>query len=200
MIVATLVASCGTVHVRKPVNVGLHNPTLRTMHLHADVGFKPDERKWIAIAADNVLQQSAGTLDVHVTYDLDFDSTLSVVSHSGDDLLVRAPQDAPYVVYEDSTTSRLLGVVAGVDLANYSMVGQKRIYLVADRLWTPEVFEHVAMHEMLHAFGLVHVDDPDAVMFYQVRGPRPSLCLSKADAEELCRVNWCQPETLNWCE
>ena len=199
MIVLILVMSCGTSHVRRPVSVGMHNPTLRTMVLHADVTFKPEERKWIGIAANNIAEQSAGTLEVLVDYDLRFNN-ISILENGSQDFLVRAPADAPYVTYEDSNTSRLLGVVAGVDLDNYSTVGPKRIYLVADRLWTTTVFIHVAMHEMLHALGLRHVDDPDAVMFFQVQNSFPSTCLSKADAEELCRVNWCLPDTLNWCQ
>jgi hypothetical protein len=170
------------------------------MHLHADTGFNPTERAEVAVAMNNIWEQSAGVLAVEVTYDLNFDSMLSISSHSGDDLLVRAPADAPYVVYEDSATSHLMGVTAGVDLDNYSMVSPKRIYLVADRLKEPDVFVWVTMHETLHAFGLRHINDPDAIMYPKVLSSHPSLCMSKKDVVELCRVNWCLPETLNYCE
>jgi hypothetical protein len=199
-LVAVIAISCAAIPIRRPVNKGMSNPVLRTMLLHADMGFKPEERTWISVAINNIEEQSAGTLHVVIDYDLNFDSTVSIVSHAHDDLLVRAPQDAPYVTYEDTQTSKLLGVVAGVDLDNYSTVAPKRIYLVADRLWTVDVFEHVTMHEILHAFGLRHTDDVNGVMYFSVLGSHPSLCIGRADAEELCRVAWCLPDTLNYCQ
>lgn len=198
--VAIGIAGCGPTTARKPISMGIRNNALRTMVYHADTAFKPEERRWISFATDNIREQTAGLLQVIVVYDLNFDSVLSLTEHARDDMLVRAPADAPYVLYEDTATSRLMGVVAGVDLDNYSMVTPKQVFLVADRFKNSDVFIHVAMHEMLHAFGLRHVTDPDSIMYAMTVGSHPTLCMAEADAVELCRVNWCEADQLNYCK
>lgn len=180
--------------------MGVNHMPERVMVFHADTAFKPDERKWIDIATNNIREQSSGLLAAEVVYDLNFDSMLTIQEHAEHDMLLRAPENASYVTYEDTNTSHLMGVVAGADLANYSMVTPKQVFLVADRLKTPDIFVHVCMHELLHAFGLRHVDDSDSVMAGMTVGLHPTTCISEVDAEELCRVNWCTIDQLNYCK
>jgi hypothetical protein len=169
------------------------------MVLHADTGFMPAERRWISIAANNLREQTAGLVQVDVIYDLDWNSMQSIVSHRNGDMLIRAPEDAPYVKYEDTDKTHLLGVVAVVDLINYSMVTPKQVYLVADRLPTQDMFVHVTMHEIGHALGMIHVDDEGAVMYYMTESIHPSTCFTVTDAAEFCRINWCEVSQLNYC-
>jgi hypothetical protein len=200
VIIAAFVAGCGIPHVRLPVNTGVPHRTLRSLSLHADTGFTPAERGWVAMAVKNINEQSAGVLGVTVTYDIDFYSNESFVSHRGDDMLVRAPVDAPYVKYEDIHGGGVTSGVTSVDLTRFSSSVPKHVFLVADRLEAPDAFVHVAMHEILHACGLSHVDDPDAIMSEQYAGTPASVCLGWRDVEELCRVVGCEPRTLSWCE
>jgi hypothetical protein len=188
------------VHQLAPVSHGARNLTLRSLVLHADTDFGPGERERIAEAINALNEGSAGAVEVNAVYDLDFYDTSSIVAHAQDDLLVRAPTDAPYVVHEDGPDGMLLGVTAGLDLDRYDPSVQKRVYLVADRLWSRDVFVHVTEHEVMHALGARHVDDLNAVMFRSVVGTHPTTCLTWSDATELCRAVGCKAQTTNWCK
>lgn len=156
--------------------------------LHADVDFTQTERAEIADAIERLHRVP---VDVDVRYDLDFGSTWSVMPHLvNHNLLVRITSDNPMLADRGDPTSETLGVVLGMDLADPDFGKPSRAYLVADLLSRPEWFEHVFEHEVLHVFGLRHVDDPDAIMFDQMTSSS-GVDPTAADQLELRRV-WCR--------
>lgn len=57
------------------------------------------------------------------------------------------------------------------------------ILLVPMRLGESQnVWNMVVMHELGHAYGLAHVEDPGALMYYQ---PTSEACVHEADAKAL---------------
>jgi hypothetical protein len=169
----------------------------RSIDFHADVGFSPLERALLDGAAQGIDFGSSGLLQPTITYDLDPDSVASLQQHSIDSIIVRAPAGADYM------GERHLGKVGLIDLDDRdTWGGPVHVFLVADKLRGPFAFQHAAMHEMLHAFGLRHVDDPLALMHWSMdprEGRLLGTCLTRSDAQELCRAYRCDVEDLNYC-
>ena len=82
-----------------------------------------------------------------------------------------------------------------------------QVYLFVDRLGYAREFQHVVMHELLHAAGLDDLPGADSVMSFATceslpqgttRCPLP-MCMTAADQAEFCRVHRCQIDELNGC-
>jgi hypothetical protein len=166
-----------------------HPHPLVRLRMHADVDFTPLERGLIEQAVNDLEWQTAGLFTVDLEYDLDF-SDVSVLRD--DALLVRQPEFAPLTLQVDQEhKSQVLG---------FTRQTKSHCFLVADRLPTPDLWRHVAMHELLHAAGLLDLVPTRPVdIMAKARVPNVPLCMSRADAIEFCRVNHCNPERLNYC-
>lgn len=185
-----LIVGCVS-HARAPLVAQkyYHAHARVTLRMHADAEFTPLERGLIDRAAQDLEWQTAGLFIVRLEYDLDFSDDSVLRSEA---LLVRQPEWAPLTLKVDfehkSTVLGFTEPVAG------------HCFLVADRLPTPELWRHVAMHELLHAAGLLDLvpTTPTDIMA-KARVPKVPLCMSRADAVEFCRVNHCDSERLNYC-
>lgn len=173
---------------------------MAVLELHGDEAFEMLERQWIDEAADRIRSQTSGLLIARVRFDLSFNDPAAFARESFS-TLVRAEPDAPYIVALDKGHEETLGVVFGVDPNNpnaIDLTAPRRVYLVPERLRTHDRFVHVAMHELLHAFGLHHVQDGAALMA-PVMVRNPPLCLHLPDVVELCRVHGCDVKRTGWC-
>lgn len=183
-----LLGACCSQH--RPVHY--HASPIARLRLHGDVAFSPLERGLIEMACRDLLLQSAGWVDVQVAWDFDMtavsDETLETP------LLFRREHDDVIVSVADSKF--------GGHLLGLTLPSRHHTFLVADRLDTPARWRHVVMHELLHSVGLDDLRKGrqwHAIMFHETAGPEPSTCLTRHDAEEMCRVLDCDPDRVNYC-
>lgn len=73
----------------------------------------------------------------------------------------------------------------------------KNIYLVSERITTQRIFKSVLIHEFGHALSLQHIDDKNSVMYLFLE--EQITCITKADAQEFCKVYLCKLEDLKYC-
>lgn len=162
------------------------------MTFHVDTSFTGPERDALQEAVNNLQAQTRGLLVARLIFDLDFNDIESLVVHRHEDILLRITSDSSKVDGYDSSTSKLLGLTEQRD------DGLTWVYIVADRLPEHRLFVAVTMHELLHAFGLGHVQE-FGIMGAHANRHYVSNCLHAADVEEVCRVYGCQPKRIGWC-
>jgi hypothetical protein len=87
---------------------------------------------------------------------------------------------------EDHKPKTLLGLCQGNSLEELTW-----LWLVENRLTTPEAQTIVAAHEFGHAIGLDHIDDKRSVLseFYS----KETKCLTVHDLQEFCKKHHCDP-------
>lgn len=196
--IALLMVTC--VHRQTMPSADIRFQTSYELVLHADTAFTLSERNMLSEVVEGIYVQTAGLLRPQLVYDLDFDSMSSLKTHLDDNLLMRAPSSADYIVASDKVTALTLGLT-DVDLKDIDWTQPVKVFLVIDRLSNPIRFKRVAMHELLHAFRLSHVTIGDAVM-----SPKngsgftdPVACINSEDADEICRIYRCDTSRLNYC-
>lgn len=141
----------------------------------ADVGFTPRERAIIEAAAD-YLEREAGVRYV-VTFDLEVTAAAMLRNQ-----IWRPPVDAPVVTFLDAEYS---GKVYGAT----QQVSPFRMWLLPQRTAKTWTFAHVVEHELLHAVGCDHVDDPRSVLYrFTTPDLYEALELSATDLRELDRA------------
>jgi hypothetical protein len=59
--------------------------------------------------------------------------------------------------------------------------------------------KYVVTHELGHHFGVHHVADETAVMYFQPN-PRSAHCLTREDLAAFCAANTCNPATMEACD
>ena len=59
--------------------------------------------------------------------------------------------------------------------------------------------KYVVIHELGHHFGVHHVADESAVMYFQPN-PKSAHCLTREDLRAFCGANACDPESMNPCD
>jgi hypothetical protein len=124
---------------------------------HGDAGFDARERALVGTAAALLTAETLGQVQVKVLFDLDF----------RDARLLARVQDAPLILRME-----LLDAKVGLadEIHHVQVLGwtsPPRAFLIPARLPDERVFIHVAMHEMLHVLGVLHVEDPRAIMFFK---------------------------------
>jgi hypothetical protein len=174
----------------KPARVvpHFHAKPLVQLRMHADIDFTSLERALIDQAVKDLLWQTAGYLVIDLEYDLNF-TDADVLRREA--LLVRIPSWSPLTMRVDEAHR--------TQVYGFKHTDKPHCFIVADRLDTPELWRHVVMHELLHAAGLKDLPTTPADIMAKARTPKVPLCMSRADANEFCRVNKCQAERLNTC-
>jgi hypothetical protein len=188
-------------HSRTPVK---HDAPRVAWTFHGDVEFTPEERALVMKAIAALEYQTAGLYSLRVEWDLDYDNVITLSVLKDQPLIVRMSSDFDVIRAIDEMAG---GHVLGVTLPHgTNNLGPPQVYLVVDRLDTPARFQHVAMHELLHAAGLDDVDSSGSVMSGAVchmsagmMSCEDVLCMSPMDAAEFCRVNHCKVDELNTC-
>jgi Matrixin len=59
--------------------------------------------------------------------------------------------------------------------------------------------KYVVTHELGHHFGVHHVADDTAIMYFQPN-PRSAHCLTREDLTAFCAANTCNPEAMHACD
>jgi hypothetical protein len=164
------------------------------MQIHGDTAFTPHERELIETAILNIRMETANFVDIHIDFDLDFDSMTSVSRNLRSNILVRVQGT------NTKASKETLGYCIA-DFQDLSFDNPARATLIYDRLPNDASWIHVSMHEILHMIRLEHVDDFWSVMndVTPVEG-RISTCLSEADVIELCTVHGCDPAGMTTCD
>lgn len=134
----------------------------RSVHetYHADTSFLPSERDEIRRATDRMREISQGRIDIRAVFDLDFDSTRSIVENSTKPRIVRKLEWMPSVTLVDMQFRSHVFAWTTVDAT-------AQVNLIVDRI--PDL-QWVTAHELGHAVGWNgraddqgHADDFDAV-------------------------------------
>lgn len=188
---AILGVACSKPGVRPP-EAPVHYLPAEVFDYHVDSRFTPQERRWLSKAAGNLQEQTRGLVVINLTFDLD---VLGPATEAPKEVIVRMTSEDDPVVKWDAThpQSALLGLTHLAEDATEPLV----IFLVVDRLQPADRFTSVAMHEMLHAAGLGHTEDPRSVMA-ATAGPNPT-CLHRADVAELCSHLFCDVDRVGYC-
>jgi hypothetical protein len=105
-----------------------------------------------------IWEQSSHMAKVEVVYDLDFNSTPSIILHQNDYKLMKIFSWDKISMDIDTEKN---GTVLGFCVREPPM----HIFLVVDRMKGGTYFTHIVMHEMLHGFGLDHVPNKESVMY-----------------------------------
>ncbi len=144
----------------------------------ADSAFTPDEVAMLYAAADRLQEQTEGRISILLYFD-EGDAGRSRIHRRtvADPEAVSARAFFGGSVY--AWTSQLEGV-----------------NLIAGLLTTRELWLHVTMHELLHAIGVRHVDDPQAIMGRNVTEYGTSTNLHQADMFAIASAVGCAPWVL----
>jgi len=185
--------------------VVVHEAPRVTHVFHGDVEFTPAQRAIVAKAISALEYQTAGMYRLSVIYDLNYNDINSLTALRDEALIVYMQSDYQVIQYLDNEKG---AHILGLTLQN-GMTGEGKnpqVYLVVDRLEDPARFQHVVMHELLHAAGLDDLGPPGSVMsgatcHYagDLRLCENVVCMTPSDAAEFCRVNRCQVGELNGC-
>ena len=153
----------------------------RYVPIIADQTFTERERYLLASAIAQLEYQTAGALDITVSYTNDI-----LIMNL---LRVESPFDMVRNV-----DKQYGGKVYGYTYQD------GRMFLVGDRLDDDDVvFVHVAQHEILHHVGLDHVKSKSSIMYLVTNATQHVTCMDAVDAAEFCRVVGCDAQGLNFC-
>lgn len=182
-----LLTTCCAAHVSLQPPAPYPHPT-QVMYFLGDVDFTPQERHWIEDALTLLAAQTHGYVAITVDWSLNFEDIDSLNQAIGRDKLIRVDKSAPPVVEFNAEHCCLLGLTRWpVETDDLST----DVFLVFDQIESDDdpraLFVHVTMHELLHALGLGHVNDPSALMYRSTTFGTPS-AFTCADYREASRA------------
>lgn len=186
-LVALMLSACATSPAPRQ-----HTPLAVThLEVHADTAFGGIERTGIQIAADAWRTQTAGLVDIEVTFDGKLDGIP----------LLRADTNSPLILEWDAQTGCLAGagpcIMGQINtlggIHNPHPDGGRVFLVLVDRAssYGLNAFARIVMHEFGHLLGLTHVPDPYAVMSAASDARFEGVELTTPDFSEFCRVNDC---------
>lgn len=184
-----------------------------SVEFHADTAFSRDERLQIEAAAALWKVQTGGLANISVTYDLDFGSTASVVSHytSGHDILKRMESWMPEITAKDRelfsgrfpSPVTLGEIVPSADMGmgiHHSPRVPITMILVSDRLHLHKAWLQVCAHEFGHVLGIYHDADNQSAVMWHASIPMNPVCLKRSDVLAFCSANECGTVPMYYCK
>ncbi len=151
------------------------------MRFHVDRRIVGERRAWLEEARVTLEEDTRGIL--RVFYDYDFDSLEPIQADDGRWRILHLSEDTtPVQSFDAEHKSMVLGE------CDY---GDRRIYLVRERLVTRTRFIHVAMHEILHAVGVQHVTGDAHAIMAPIAFSRLPLHMSSSDLDAFCQTIRC---------
>jgi len=195
--VSMLISGCGAHRCPVPPRLSVQGRPIVDVHVYVAPEFTERERVNII---NGILMWERATSGLVVWHMLPYDPAHPPPpprgKHDGIEersvLFRRAVSEDPWVVKWDADHApkkTLFGLCQGNSLKELTW-----LWLVENRLTTPEAETIIAAHEFGHAIGLDHVEHKDSVMseFYNTA----TKCLSPDDLNEFCKKHGCNPALL----
>lgn len=79
-----------------------------------------------------------------------------------------------------------------------SDIGGHQIFMIVGRIESPWMFNITLLHEIGHALGAEHVEEPGHLMTLGVELGRT--CIDEDAVRQIARFEKLDPERMNWCE
>jgi Matrixin len=79
-----------------------------------------------------------------------------------------------------------------------SDIGGHQIFMIVSRLESPGMFNMTLLHEIGHALGAEHAEEPGHLMTLGTWQGRS--CIDEDAARQIARFEKLDPERMNWCE
>jgi matrixin len=153
--------------------------------IYVDHRFTPEEEKSIQAAADVWAESTNGK----GTVDLVFGARVDL-RDTGRRVMVRAGGRAAENAYELFRE--------GDPGGRHESWDSEVIVIVPERMVGIDL-EYVVTHELGHHFGIHHVSDETAIMYFQPN-PKSAHCLTREDLTAFCAANTCNPESMTACD
>ena len=153
--------------------------------IYVDERFTPEEEKEIQAAADvwSAATNGKGNVDLIFGQRVDLrDTHRRVMVRAGG----RAAENAYELFREGDPGGR------------HESWDSEVIVIVPERMVGIDM-KYVVIHELGHHFGVHHVADETAIMYFQPN-PKSAHCLTIEDLRAFCGANACNPETMNPCD
>jgi matrixin len=152
------------------------------MRFHADTNFGMRERAWLALAVTQLATDTRDRLRIELHYDLDYSEPRDYFP-KWDWFLVDLSEASELTKhFDEKYHTRVLGVCD----SDFRVV-----YLVKERTESVTRFQHVAMHEFLHAVGLSHADDDPHAIMAAIVVPTLPLRMNQTDLDLFCQTVNC---------
>ncbi len=158
--------------------------------IHADVDFDSMGREILDRSADRLRVFTSGRARVHIVYDLDFTSVISIHEH------IQQKHSMLFVVFSGGPVSAAIdarhpGPVVVMAETAFLANGSVRVVFIGDRIEVAD-FEIIAIHELGHVIGFDDLPVYGAVMSAaQIRGIAPPADFTAYDLEHCRSVRYC---------
>ena len=153
--------------------------------IYVDDRFTPEEEKEIQAAADAWSAATNGKASVDLIFGQRVD-----LRDTGRRVMVRAGERAAENAYDLFRE--------GDPGGRHESWDSQVIVIVPERMVGIDM-KYVVIHELGHHFGIHHVADQAAVMYFQPN-PKSAHCLTREDVRAFCGANACDPESMNPCD
>jgi hypothetical protein len=153
--------------------------------IYVDERFTPEEERTIQEAATvwNAATNGKATVDLVFGQRVDLrDTGRRVMVRAGG----RAAENA-YELFRDGDPG-----------GRHESWDSEVIVIVPERMDGIDL-KYVVTHELGHHFGVHHVSDETAIMYFQPN-PKSAHCLTRVDLSAFCGANACNPESMQACD
>jgi hypothetical protein len=153
--------------------------------IYVDDRFTPEEEREIQAAADvwSAATNGKGSVDLVFGQRVDLrDTGRRVMVRAG----ARAAENA-YDLFRDGDPG-----------GRHESWDSEVIVIVPERMVGIDL-KYVVIHELGHHFGVHHVADESAIMYFQPN-PKSAHCLTRADLRAFCGSNACDSEAMRPCD